>query len=283
MSHVLKDCSRRCLQVVLIALACSALLPVGCGTNKNLRALELNSILNELGESEWDYLAALWPSDEELSLYRASLSIVPPDVVEGASSEIRTYIKKEWLPANLENRLIPMKDWVRTQRFGTPTPIHFEYEVDVLIAEFSTKGYNVRIQDFPYAGVGVLISPVKPNEKIADIEDYIGNSISTFLNFPPSKLGNIEYMLNHTQNGTDRQIFCGKLTCEWNLDWDGVLDTGRGFTSHEQYRHRKWWNSMTVCSDGYSVFLCIRASTPEDYVKPTPTARIDDFADKSRF
>ena len=283
MSHVHKGCSRRCLTAILIGLACLVFLPVGCGAHKNLRVPELNSKLKELGESEWDYLGALWPSDEELRRYRASLSIVPPDVVENASSEIRTYIKKEWLPANLDNRLIPMKDWVRTQRIGTPTPTHFEYEVDVLIAEFSTKRYNIRIQDFPYAGVGVLISPVKPNEEIADIEDYISNSISTFLNFPPSKLGNIEYMLQHTQNGADRKIFYGKLTCEWNLDWDGVLLTDWGFTSYEQYRHRKWWNSMTVWTDGYSVFLCIRASTPEDYVKPTPTARIDDFAVRSRF
>lgn len=139
MSHVHKGCSRRCLAAILIGLACSTLPPAGCGTNKNLRVPELNSKLKELSEYNWDYLAALWPSDEELSRYRASLSIVPPDVVESASSEIQTYIKKEWLPANLDNRLIPMKDWVRTQRFGTPTPIHFEYEVDVLIAEFKHK------------------------------------------------------------------------------------------------------------------------------------------------
>ena len=282
-THMPKYWSRHCLAAIFIALTCSVFLPAGCNTNKNLRVPELNSKLKEFSESNWDYLAALWPSDEELRRYRASVSIVPPDVVEGASSEIRTYIKKEWLPANLDNRLIPMKDWVRTQRFGTTTPIQFEYEVDVLIAEFSTKGYNIRIQEFPYAGVGVLISPVKPNEEIADIEDYISNSISTFLNFPPSKLGNIEYMLQHTQNGADRKIFYGKLTCEWNLDWDGVLSTDRGFTSYEQFRHRKWWNSMTVWTDGYSVFLCISASTPEDYVEPTPTARIDDFAVESRF
>ena len=198
MSHVHKGCSRRCLAGdTHCTYLFNMLLPAECDTNKNIRVPELNSKLKEFSESNWDYLAALWPSDEELRRYRASLSIVPPDVVESASSEIRTYIKKEWLPANLENRLIPMKDWVRTQRSRyEPTPTHFEYEVDVLIAEFSTKRYNIRIQEFfPYAGIGVLISPVKPNEEIADIEDYISNSISTFLNFPPSKLGNIEYML----------------------------------------------------------------------------------------
>ena len=146
MSHVHKGCSRRCLAAILIALACSTLPPVGCGINKNLRVPELNSKLKELGESNWDYLGALWPSDEELRRYRASLSIVPPDVVESASSEIRTYIKKEWLPANLDNRLIPMNDWVRRQRSVEPTPTNYECKVDVLIAEFSTKGYNIRIQ-----------------------------------------------------------------------------------------------------------------------------------------
>lgn len=282
MSHVHKGCSRRCLAAILIGLACLVFLPVGCGTNKNLRAPELNSKLKELGESEWDYLGALWPSDEELRRYRASLSIVPPDVVENASSEIRTYIKKEWLPANLDNRLIPMNDWVRRQRTVEPTPTHYECEVDVLIAEHSIQGYNIRIQEF-FPCVRVLISPVKPNKEIADIEDYISNSISTFLNFPPSKLGNIEYMLEHTQNGTDRKIFYGKLTCEWNLDWDGIRIKDGMFTGYEQFRHRKWWNSMTVCTDGYFIFLCISASTPEDYVEPTLTARIDDIADKSRF
>lgn len=281
MSHVHKGCSRRCLAAILIGLACSALPPAGCGTNKNLRVPELNSKLKEVGESNGDYLGALWPSDEELRRYRASLSIVPPDVVENTANRIRTFVKKEWLPANLDNRLIPMNDWVRRERIVAPTPTYYEYEMDILIAEFSIKGYNIQIQDYPC--LGVLISPVKPNEEIADIEDYINNSISTFLNFPPSKLGNIEYMLNHTQNGADRKIFYGKLTCEWNLDWDGILIKDGMFTGYEQFRHRKWWNSMTVCTDGYFIFLCISASTPEDYVEPTHSARIDDFGNKSRF
>lgn len=281
MGHVHKGCSRRCLAAILIGLACSTLPPAGCGTNKNLRVPELNSKLKELGESNGDYLAALWPSDEELRRYRASLSIVPPDVVENTANRIRTFVKKEWLPANLDNRLIPMNDWVRRERIVAPTPTYYEYEMDILIAEFSIKGYNIQIQDYPC--LGVLISPVKPNEEIADIEDYINNSISTFLNFPPSKLGNIEYMLNHTQNGADRKIFYGKLTCEWNLDWNGILIKDGMLTVYEQFRHRKWWNSMTVCTDGYFIFLCISASTPEDYVEPTHSARIDDFGNKSRF
>lgn len=281
MSHNHRGYPRRCLAAILIGLACSTLPPVGCGTNKNLRVPELNSKLKEVGESNGDYLGALWPSDEELRRYRASLSIVPPDVVENTANRIRTFVKKEWLPANLDNRLIPMNDWVRRERIVAPTPTYYEYELDILIAEFSIKGYNIQIQDYPC--LGVLISPVKPNEEIADIEDYISNSISTFLNFPPSKLGNIEYMLNHTQNGADRNIFYGKLTCEWNLDWNGILIKDGMLTVYEQFRHRKWWNSMTVCTDGYFIFLCISASTPEDYVEPTHSARIDDFGNKSRF
>lgn len=272
-----------CLYFVAIGMIIffSTLQPAECDINKNLWTPETYPKLKELGESNSDYLAALWPSDEELRRYRASLSIVPPDVVENAANRIRTFVKKEWLPANLDNRLIPMNDWVRRQRVGS-TPTYYEYEMDVLIAEFGIKGYYIQVQDF-FPCVGVLISPVKPNEEIADIEDYINNSISTFLNFPPSKLGNIEYVLKHTQNGTDRKIFFGKLMCEWNLAWDGVLFKDGMLTCFEQFRHRKWWNSMIVCTDGYTVFLCISASTPEDYVEPTHTARIDDFADKSRF
>ena len=265
----------------------STLQPAECDINKNLWTPETYSKLKELGEFKCDYQTALWPSDEALRRHRASLSIVPPDVVENTANRIRTFIKKEWLPTNLDNRLIPMNDWVRRQRFErfSPTyerssPAYYEYKTDVLIAEFSIKGYNIQIQDYPY--FGILISPVKPNEGIADIEGYINNSISTFLNFPPSKLDNIEYMLKHTQNGTDTKIFYGKLTCEWNLDWDGILIKDGLLTSFEQFRHRKWWNSMTVCTDGYFIFLCIRASTPEDYVA-TPTARIDDLGNKSRF
>ena len=260
-----------------ITIFFSTLQPVECDINKNLWTPETYSKLKELGESNRDYLAVLWPSDEELRRYRASLSIVPPDVVEDAASRIRTFVKKEWLPTNFDNRLIPMKDWRRRQRIVAPTPTYYEYEVDALIAEFSIKGYNIQIQDFQWASVGVLISPVKPNKETADIEDHINNSISTFLNFPSSKLGNIEYMLKHTHNGTDKKIFYGKLTCEWNLAWDGIL------TNFEQYRHRKWWNSMTVCTDGYSIFLCISRSTPEDFVDPRHTARIDDFEATSRF
>ena len=206
---------------ILIGFTCSTLPPAGCNTNKNLRVPELNSKLKELGESKWDYLGALWPSDEELRRYRASLSIVPPDVVERASSEIRTYIKKEWLPANLDNRLIPMKDWVRRERIErivTPTSTRYALIVDALIAEFSIQGTNIQIQDRPC--LGVLIYPVKPNQEIAEIKDYINNSISRFLNFPPSKLGAIEYVLEHTEATRDRKLFYGKLLCEWDLAWD---------------------------------------------------------------
>ena len=271
MSHVHKGCSRRCLAAILIGLACSALPPAGCGTNKNLRVPELNSKLKELSESNWDYLAALWPSDEELRRYRASLSIVPPDVVESASSEIRTYIKKEWLPANLENRLIPMKDWVRRERVVTPKGTRYALIVDALIAEFSIQGYNIQIQDRPC--LGVLIYPVKPNQEIADIKDYINNSISRFLNFPPSKLGSIEYVLEHTEATPDRKLFYGKLLCEWDLAWDEPFPL--------PIRPRKWWNSMRVCTDGNFIFLCTFGSTPENF-DPMP-ARISTTEDNPRF
>ena len=256
-----------------ITIFFSTLQHAECDINKNLRTPEIYSKLRELGESNsFDYWSALWPSDEELRRYSASLSMVPPDVVEDAASRIRTYLKKKWLPTNLDNRLIPMKDWVRRQRVVTPIRTRSRVIMDVLIAEFSIKGYNIQIQDFPC--LGVLILPVKPNKEIADIEDYISSSISTFLNFPLSKFGNIEYMLEHTQNGADRKIFYGKLTCEWNLAWDGILT--------KQYRHRKWWNSMTVFTDGYFIFLCISGSTPGHF-DPNRTPRITAFNDISRF
>ena len=159
--------------------------------NENLRTSEINSKLNELANDHSGYLKAFWPSDEVLIRNRVSLSIVPPAVVEDATGWIQRVVKHKWLPTDLDTQLIAVKDWVRRERRVEPQKVAFAVIVDALIAEFSINGYNIQLQENK-SGLGVLIFPVKPKQVSANIEDYITDSISKFINLPSSKLDNIE-------------------------------------------------------------------------------------------
>ena len=180
MSRKHKGCLPRCLAAILITLACSALPPAECDINKNLRTSELSSKLDELADDNGIYLQAIWPSGGELARYGASLSVVPPAVAEGAASWIRRIVKERWVPTEIGEQLIAMKDWKRRERRVFADRTAFGVTVDALIAEFSRGGYNFQIQD-DGKYLGVLVYPVKPNRAAPSIEEYITDSISKFL------------------------------------------------------------------------------------------------------
>ena len=262
MSRKHKGCLPRCLAAILITLACSALPPAECDINKNLRTSELSSKLDELADDNGIYLQAIWPSGGELARYGASLSVVPPAVAEGAASWIRRIVKERWVPTEIGEQLIAMKDWKRRERRVFADRTAFGVTVDALIAEFSRGGYNFHIQD-DGKYLGVLVYPVKPNRAAPSIEEYITDSISKFLNVPPAKLGSIEYTLEYSRIGANKKIHYGQIWCEWDEQRQ---------SSFEASKSQTWWNRMVVCTDGNFIFFSI----PEDLPNPNrrPTARL---------
>lgn len=194
---------RNLIAAGVVALMCALAAPAECDINKNLRTPEFSSKLDELADDHGAYLKAIWPSGGELARYRVSLSVVPPAVVEGAASWIRRIVKERWVPTEIDEKLIAMKDWKRRGRRVYPGRVAFGVIVDALMAEYTLRGYNFQIQDDGKT-LGVLVFPLKPNGEAPSKEEYITDSISKFLKMPPSKLGSLEYTLKHSQLGKNK-------------------------------------------------------------------------------
>ena len=260
MSRKHKGCLTLCLPAILITLTCSALPPAECDINRNLRAPEINSKLTELANGNGIYFQALWPGGGELARYGVSLSVVPPAVVEGAASWIRRIVKERWVPTEIGEQLIAMKDWKRRERCVNAERIAFGVIVDALITEFSRDGYNFQIQD-DGKSLGVLVFPLKPNGATPPIiEEYVTGSISKFLNVPPPKTGSLEYTLKYSRIGANKKIHYGQIWCEWDEQRQ---------SSFEASKSQTWWNRMVVCTDGNFIFFSIPEDLPNPNLRPT--------------
>ena len=241
-----------CLVAIAITLLCSTVQPAECDINKNLRTPELSSKLDELADDHSAYLKAIWPNGGELARYGVSLSVVPPSVVEGAASWIRRIVKERWVPTEIDEKLIAMKDWKRRGRRVYPGRVAFGVTVDALMTEYTLGGYNFQIQDDGKT-LGVLVFPLKPNGEAPSKEEYITDSISKFLKMPPSKLGSLEYTLKHSQLG-ENKIYYGTVWCEWDAQRN---------SSFEASKSQTWWNRMSVCTDGQFIFFSIPERLPD--------------------
>ena len=243
----------------VVTLMCVLAAPVECDINKNLRTPALSSKLDELADDRSTYLKAIWPSGGELARYRVSLSVVPPAIVEGAQIWIRRIIKDNWLPPEIDEKLIAMKDWKRRGRRVYPDRTAFGVTVAAFILEFSRGGYNFQIQEDGNR-LGVLVYPTKPDRAAPTIEEYLTGSISKFLNVPPAKIGGMVYTLKNSQLGEDGKIYYGQMWCEWDEQKN---------SSFETIKIQTWWNRMSVCTDGHFVFLSIPETLPNPNLRPT--------------
>ena len=243
---------RNLIAAGVVALMCALAAPAEYDINKNLRTPEFSSKLDELADDHGAYLKAIWPSGGELARYRVSLSVVPPAVVEGAASWIRRLVKEGWVPTEIDEKLIAMKDWKRRGRRVYTGRVAFGVIVDALMAEYTLRGYNFQIQDDGKT-LGVLIFPLKPNGAAPSIEEYVTDSICKFLKMPPSKLGSLEYTLKHSQLGDNNKIYYGTVWCEWDAQRN---------SSFEASKSQTWWNRMSVCTDGQFIFFSIPEHLP---------------------
>ena len=248
-----RESHRNLILAGVFALMSTLAIPAECDINKNLRTPALSSKLDELADVHSAYLKAIWPSADELTRYRVSLSVVPPAVVEGAASWIRRIVKERWVPTEIDEKLIAMKDWKRRGRRVYPGRVAFGVTVDALITEYTLGGYNFQIQDDGKT-LGVLVFPLKPNGATPPtIEEYVTRSISKFLNVPPPKTGSLEYRLKHSQLGDNNKIYHGTVWCEWDEEKNSNFEASKSQT---------WWNRMSVCTDGQFIFFSIPEHLP---------------------
>jgi hypothetical protein len=242
-----------CLVAIAITLLYPAVKLAQSDISKNLRTPALSSKLDELADDSSAYLKAIWPNGGELARYGVSLSVVPPSVVEGAASWIRRIVKERWVPTEIDEKLIAMKDWKRRGRRVYPGRVAFGVTVDALMTEYTLGGYNFQIQD-DGNHLGILVFPLKPDGAAPSIKEYLTGSIAKFLNVPPPKTGSLEYTLKHSQLGENIRIHYGTVWCEWDAQRN---------SSFEASKSQTWWNRMSVCTDGQFIFFSIPECLPD--------------------
>ena len=247
-----RESNRNLIAAGVVALMCALAIPAECDINKKLRTPELSTKLDELADDHSAYLKAIWPSGGELARYRVSLAEVPPVIVEGAASWIQRIVKERWVPTDIDEQLIAMKDWKRRGRRVFPGRVAFGVTVDALMAEYTLGGYNFQIQDDGKT-LGILVFPTKPDRAAPTIEEYLTGSISKFLNVPPAKIGGMVYTLKDSQLGEDGKIYYGQMWCEWDEQKN---------SSFEASKSQTWWNRMSVCTDGQFIFFSIPEHLP---------------------
>ena len=241
-----RESHRNLILAGVFALMSTLVIPAECDINRNLRTPELSLKLDELADDHSAYLKAIWPNGGELARYGVSLSVVPPSVVDGAASWIRRIVKERWVPTEIDEKLIAMKDWKRRGRRVYPGRVAFGVTVDALMTEYTLGGYNFQIQD-DGNHLGILVFPLKPDGAAPSIKEYLTGteyltgSIAKFLNVPPPKTGSLEYTLKHSQLGENNRIHYGTVWCEWDAQRN---------SSFEASKSQTWWNRMSVCTDG---------------------------------
>ena len=179
--------------------------------------------------------------------------MLPPAIVEHAGSWIRRIVKERWVPTDIDEQLIAMKDWKRRGRRVYPGRVAFGVTVDALMAEYTLGGYNFQIQDDGKT-LGILVFPLKPNGATPPtIKEYVTGSIAKFLNVPPPKTGSLEYTLKHSRLGKNK-IYYGTVWCEWDEQKN---------SSFEASKSQTWWNHMSVSTDGQFIFFSIPECLPD--------------------
>ena len=101
---------------------------------------QLNSLGNAL--QPWQIKQMTWPNAEEIS---ASSVDVDNNLKLSCKKWLEKFISKNYLPNELENNLIPMKNWGLISKVSEQKRL-----CDVFITRYSKNNYTVHIQESPY-------------------------------------------------------------------------------------------------------------------------------------
>lgn len=188
-----------------------------------------------------------WPRN--ISHRKVDLKKVPDVVLEKGIRWISTIIKAEWLPNDVNKRLIAIrKPKPRYFAVREPNQPHKAYiqqkgSVDYLIVRYKVAGHKIQVQENGIA-MSILIDPNEPIRDKREIEAFLTDVIYKFLNYPVEKKGTLKF---HLQSFTynKKEMYIGTVDCDFNRE------------DEQAWFKRIWWNHTYVYTDGKKVYLSL--------------------------
>ncbi|MDY7011110.1 MAG: hypothetical protein SVV80_10220 [Planctomycetota bacterium] len=176
-------------------------------------------------------MMCIWPTEKELA-GAIPLASVPGEVVDCAAKWVRTVLKEQWVPPELQRRFIA----VSIRRNVIPPA-----DVDHLIARYRAGAYKLQIME-DGGRLAILIIPEQAGRPEKSIEEHVSKSAQDFLRLPENCAGKIVVTLQRTTFGKDRVLGYGTI--------DIASDDASGTTISPS-----WWHRMWAWSDGRIVYL----------------------------
>jgi hypothetical protein len=185
-----------------------------------------------VGEKEWVFLDAWWPTDADSR--KVSADRIPERVLARTTTWLHTMIGSQWLPQD-------PNAWMTGVQKEKPV------EADYLILRYQVDKTRIQIQE-DGAGVSILID----TGTFADIkaEAFLTSAIRKFLRYPEDKLGTLKFYLKSFEH-EGKTVYYGTVDCDFDR-----YDT-------EAYFKRTWYNHTFVWTDGRRAFFSLVESTGE--------------------
>lgn len=114
---------------------------------------------------KWKIKQMVWPSDDEIQKYSVA---VEAKVKESCMQWLNKFLYKDWIPSDMQNRLIAMKRWGVFKEESTPQQL-----CDVFIVCIQQGHDIVRIQESPYNVVITFIDDRYVEQPRSDGKEYM--------------------------------------------------------------------------------------------------------------
>ncbi len=180
----------------------------------------------------WDILV---PDNNKQNMQPNDLVTVPAVVKEQATYWAKKVVKREWLPANLDQLWVGLRD-IKQDTSGL---IPAGYTVDLALAEYQIDGMTFHLVE---NGLTLSLRVDLPQgSQIADDQHSIGDSLKRFLNL-------------------DSAIFDAPYwtTVWWSPLLYGVLQPDEPRRDSEGGMLFEWWENVAFASDGTFLFASVR-------------------------
>lgn len=206
----------------------------------------LAGIVHRLAKQESTAYLCVLPPDESV-IENQVLEEPPAAVLEKAEQWMKRVIKNEWLPKDLAERLIAIKDWTRIERSALDGAVRWSEVGDYLCVTYTVRDHSFMMQE-DGRRLSLRVDLPKARDADFDVETFITECIVQFLTVPDGYGSRVRYDLKET---------------------DGVYH-GAAFVEDTGAEHW-WWHKMRVLTDGQIFFVSL---VELDGTEPRPQAKL---------
>jgi len=177
--------------------------------------------ISALGKKDPVFLDALPPPE------------IPEAVTTYAAGWMRRVIREKWLPGDIEQRFLKIKDLRKLELFDKNGVLFSKWEGDYVAIRYPLQGHDILLQENGlYISVWVK-SPDKAPEG-GDINAWVAAAVDRFLCIPEA---------------------AAKTRKPLILDHTGPIYHGR--LLHGDEKLNEWWQQVWVCTDGHFIFMSV--------------------------